>query len=228
MESTDDKDEVNAMDYQAVLFDFDYTLGDATASIYGGFCYGFEKMGLPKPRMEAVRETVGYILEDGFTILTGERDEARRAEFRRWFQEKVEGRQAEMTRLFPGAAELLRALHAQGIKVGVVTSKRRTTLHEILSRYELLELMTATVGGETVTRPKPDPEGLLGALETMGVERGRALYCGDTTIDAATGQNAGVDFSAVLNGTTPAAAFEAYPHVHIAPDLPELKRWLGV
>ena len=82
------------MDYQAVLFDFDYTLGDATASIYGGFCYGFEKMGLPKPRMEAVRETVGYILEDGFTILTGERDEARRAEFRRWFQEKVEGRQA--------------------------------------------------------------------------------------------------------------------------------------
>lgn len=216
------------MDYQAILFDFDYTLGDATASIYEGFCYGFEQMGLPKPEIGAVRETVGYILEDGFTILTGEKDSARRAEFRRWFQEKVEGRQAEMTRLFPGAAELLQALHDRGVKLGVVTSKRRSTLQDILRRYELLELMTVTVGGETVKRPKPDPEGLLGAIGTLGVDKGKALYCGDTTIDAATGQNAGVDFSAVLNGTTPASAFEAYPHVHIAPDLLELKLWLGV
>ena len=216
------------MNYQAVLFDFDYTLGDATASIYEGFCYGFEKMGLPRPQVEAVRETVGYILEDGFTILTGEKEPERRAEFRRWFQEKVEGRQAEMTKLLPGAAELLRALHDRGVKVGVVTSKRRTTLQDILRRYELLELMAVTVGGESVKRPKPDPEGLLGAVETMGLDKRAVLYCGDTTIDAATGQNAGVDFSAVLNGTTPAAAFEPYPHVHIAPDLPELKRWLGV
>jgi len=49
------------MKYQAVLFDFDYTLGDATASIYEGYCHGFEKMGYPKPDLEAVRRTVGYI-----------------------------------------------------------------------------------------------------------------------------------------------------------------------
>ena len=36
------------MEYQAVLFDFDYTLGDATESIYEGHCYAFEKMGYPK------------------------------------------------------------------------------------------------------------------------------------------------------------------------------------
>ena len=216
------------MNYKAVFFDFDYTLGDATASIYEGYLYGFEKMGLPAPELEAVRQTVGYILEDGFTMLTGQDDPARRAEFRRWFQEKVEGRQAEKTVLFPGAAELLRTLHAGGVKVGVVTSKRTSTLREILQHNGLLELMSVTVGGEMVKRPKPDPEGLLGALETMGVERADVLYCGDTIIDAATGQGAGVDFSAVLNGTTPASAFEAYPHVHIAPDLPELKTWLGV
>ncbi len=38
----------------------------------------------------------------------------------------------------------------------------------------------------------------------MGADRGEVLYCGDTTIDAATAQNGGVDFAAVLNGTTPA------------------------
>lgn len=216
------------MDYQAVLFDFDYTLGDATDSIYEGFCYGFEKMGLERPDREAVRQTVGHILEDEFTMVTGETDPHRRTEFRRWFQEKVEGRQAELTLLFPGAEELLHALHDRGVKLGVVTSKRCTTLRDILRRYDLLELMDFTVGGEMVQAPKPDPEGLNRGIAAVGVDKNWVLYCGDTTIDAATAQNAGVPFAAVLNGTTPAENFKAFPCVHIAPDLVELKRWLGV
>ena len=216
------------MKYKAALFDFDYTLGDATASIFEGYCYGFEKMGYPQPELEAVRHTVGYILEDGFTMITGETDEAKRQEFRAWFQKKVEGRQAELTKLFPGAEELLRSLHAQGVKVGVVTSKRATTLRDILRRYELLDLMDVTIGGEMVTLPKPDPEGLDTAIKEMGVTKDEVLYCGDTVIDAGTARNAGVDFSAVLNGTTPRADFEEFPYVHIAPDLVELKSWLGV
>lgn len=216
------------MKYQAVAFDFDYTLGDATASIYEGYCYGFEKMGCPPPDREAVRHTVGYILEDGFTMLTGEDSPEKRQEFRAWFQKKVEGRQAEMTELFPGAEELLHAIHARGMKLGVVTSKRVTTLKDILRRFKLLEWMDFTIGGEMVKLPKPDPEGLNAAIAAIGVDKSRVLYCGDTIIDAATAQNAGVDFAAVLNGTTPAEDFEGFPHVHIAPDLVELKSWLGV
>ena len=216
------------MKYKAALFDFDYTLGDATASIYAGSCHGFEKMGYPKPDLEAVRRTVGYILEDGFTMITGEADQAKRKEFRGWFQEQVEGRQAQLTKLFPGAEELLHALHDRGIKLGVVTSKRATTLRDILGRYELLELMDFTIGGEMVKSPKPDPEGLNRAIEAVGADRGEVLYCGDTTIDAATAQNGGVDFAAVLNGTTPAEDFGAYPCVHVAPDLLELKSWRGL
>ena len=216
------------MKYKAALFDFDYTLGDATDSIYEGYCYGFERMGYPQPGLEEVRRTVGHILEDGFTMITGVAEEDKRREFRGWFQEKVEGRQAELTKLFPGAEELLHALHDRGIKLGVVTSKRATTLRDILGRYELLELMDFTIGGEMVKSPKPDPEGLNRAIEAVGADRGEVLYCGDTTIDAATAQNGGVDFAAVLNGTTPAEDFGAYPCVHVAPDLLELKSWLGL
>lgn len=216
------------MKYEAVLFDFDYTLGDATASIYEGYCHGFEKMGYPKPDLEAVRRTVGYILEDGFTMITGNADPEKKKEFRGWFQQQVEGRQAELTKLFPGAEELLRTLHDRGVKVGIVTSKRVTTLRDILRRFELLDGMDFTIGGEMVTLPKPDPEGLNAAISHLGVDRDRVLYCGDTTIDAATAKNAGVDFCAVLNGTTPAEDFETYPYVHISPDLPELKTWLGI
>lgn len=216
------------MRYRAVLFDFDYTLGDATASIYEGFCYAFEKMGLPRPDREAIRRTVGHILEDEFTMVTGETDPERRAEFRRWFQEKVQGRQAQLTVLFPGAAELVRALRDAGVRTGIVTSKRHTTLKEILDRFELLEALDFTIGSELVSAPKPDPEGLQKGIQVLGVDKARVLYCGDTTIDAATARNAGVDFAAVLNGTTGAEDFGAFPSVHIASDLIELRDWLGV
>ena len=37
------------MVYPAVLFDFDYTLGDATDAIVAGFAAGFAALGLPEP-----------------------------------------------------------------------------------------------------------------------------------------------------------------------------------
>lgn len=216
------------MDYQAVLFDFDYTLGDATPSIYEGFLYGFEKMGYPSPSLEAVRQTIGLMLEDAFTSLTGEASPDKRNAFRRFFHDKVGNSQAEKTTLFPGAAELICALCDEGVQVGVVSSKRSTTLRQILSRFGLLERMGYVTGGELVRRPKPDPEGLNAGITALDVPKKAVLYCGDTVIDAETAQNAGVDFAAVLNGTTPVEAFAPYPHVYAAKDLPSLARWLGL
>ena len=216
------------MRYDAVLFDFDYTLGDATVSIYDGFCFGFARMGYPKPELEAVRATVGHILQDEFTMLTGNDDPEDRETFRRIFREHTVPTQPEKTKMCPGAEALLRGLKAAGVKVGIVTSKNKTTLESILAHKGLLELMDFTIGGNLVSRPKPDPEGLNLAVSTLGVEKSATLFCGDTVIDAGTAQIAGVDFAAVLNGTTGAEAFEDFPHVFIAEDLPALQAYLGL
>ena len=70
------------MNFKAVFFDFDYTLADGTEAIVAGFRYAFGRMGLPEPTEEAIRPTIGMVLEDEFTFLSGEADPARRAEFR--------------------------------------------------------------------------------------------------------------------------------------------------
>ena len=82
------------------------------------------------------------------------------------------------------------------------------------------------IGSDRVKRHKPDPEGLLAAMSRLGAGPEETLFCGDTVLDAGAAQNAGTEFAAVLNGTTPASAFREWPHVHIAPDLWDLKRWL--
>ena len=79
--------------YRAVCFDFDYTLADATDSIVAGFQHGFTKMGWPAPDRETVRGTIGYLLEDAYTMLTGDSDPARRAQFFwRWPRSASAGR----------------------------------------------------------------------------------------------------------------------------------------
>ena len=214
--------------FQAVCFDFDYTLGDCTESIVAGFVHGLTGLGWPAPGREAVRATVGYLLEDAYTMLTGDDDPERQARFRALFSEVAVERQREETTLFPGAAELLRGLKEQGVKAAIVSTKRGDTIEIILKRLGLADTVELVIGSADVKRHKPDPEGLLAAMERLGVKPEDTLFCGDTVLDAGAAQNAGCHFAAVLNGTTPAGDFAPFPADHISPDLWDLIRWLGL
>ena len=118
--------------YCAICFDFDYTLGDSTDSIVAGFQYGFAQLGKPIPDRETVRGTIGYLLEDAYTLLTGDEDEAHKARFRAYFLEVAKPRQREETTLFAGAEELTvrnvslrQAGGGQPIARGITFSVRR-------------------------------------------------------------------------------------------------------
>lgn len=97
------------MDYKAVIFDFDYTLGDATDAIVAGFVQGFTAMGYPAPEREAVRRTVGMELEKAFTHLTGDGTPEAGARFRALFSEVARPIQQKGVPLCAGAKELLLA-----------------------------------------------------------------------------------------------------------------------
>ena len=224
------------MHYQGVFFDFDYTLGDSTVPILRGYQEGFQALGWPAPTLEQVRPTIGMTLMEGYKRLTGDEDPDHADEFYHQFQLSVgelageEGHRimVEDSRLLPGAVETLTALKLRGVAVAIVSTKLAVTIREIFQHNHADDLLDLIVGGKDVARNKPDPEGLQLAMGRLGLEPGQVLFCGDTVIDAQAAQSAGVDFCAVLNGTTPREAFDAYPHVHIAKDLWDVKAWLGV
>ena len=223
------------MKYQGVFFDFDYTLGDSTIPIAIGYQKGFEALGWPPPTVEQVRGTIGMTLAEGYERLTGDPDEEKKTAFYHLFRAAVgeeEGGTGDLrvmveeTRLFPGAVELLADLKTRGVKLAIVSTKPRMTIERILAWRELSHLPDLIVGDEDVERYKPDPEGLNLAMARLGLTKEQVLFCGDTVIDAEAAGRAGVDFCAVLNGTTPREAFGDYPHVHIAEDLDDLHRRL--
>ena len=214
--------------FKAVCFDFDYTLADCTDSIVAGFQHGLTGLGWPAPDREAVRRTIGFLLEDAYSMLTGDLDPERQARFRALFSEVAVERQRQETVLLPGGEELLRGLKERGVRIAIVSTKRGDTIEMILNRLGIADTVDLVVGSADVVRHKPDPEGLLSALGQLGVEPGDALFCGDTVLDAGAAKNAGTHFAAVLGGTTQAEAFARFSPDHISPDLWDLARWLEV
>ena len=192
------------MNFKAVFFD-----SDGTEAIVAGFRYAFGRMGLPEPTEEAIRPTIGMVLEDEFTFLSGEADPARRAEFRQLYTEKAGPMHVSVTRLFPGALELLTALKRRGIPTGIVSTKKTATIRDVAEARGITPLLSSILGGDQVSAPKPDPEGLLASL---------------------TARRAGTHFCAVLNGTTTFEEFQTrrIPCDHVAGDLWDLKQWLGL
>ena len=57
---------------QAVIFDFDYTLGDSTEGIVQSVNYALAKLGAGQSEAEEIRKTIGLSLHDTYQVLTGD------------------------------------------------------------------------------------------------------------------------------------------------------------
>ncbi|MGY4541990.1 beta-phosphoglucomutase [Arthrobacter sp. UYNi723] len=70
----------------------------------------------------------------------------------------------------PAACELVRALHAAGLKLAVVTGASRPQVLPALERAGLLDLFGVVVTDEDVSEGKPHPEGFQRAAAALGLE----------------------------------------------------------
>ena len=210
------------MSYQVYLFDFDYTLADSSRGITLCFRHVLERNGYASVTDEAIRRTIGKTLEESFSILTGVTDPDRLAAFKAEYRREADVYMTPNTRLFPETLRVLRTLKERGAKIGIISTKYRFRIHDTMDQHLPADFLDIVVGGEDVSRAKPDPEGLLYAIRQLGVKKKRVLYIGDSTVDAETAQAAGVDFAGVTHGVTTADELAAYPHRRIMDSLTEL------
>ena len=98
----------------------------------------------------------------------------------------------------------------------------------MLRRDGLDRRFEVIIGGEDVEELKPDPTGLLWAVDALSTPRERCLYVGDSVTDAETARRAGVPFVAVLSGVTERKAFEDFEPVMVLESAGELPALLEV
>ncbi|ETW97780.1 HAD family hydrolase [Candidatus Entotheonella palauensis] len=211
----------------AVVFDFDYTLADSSAGILECIDYALQQMSLPSAPESRMRESIGLTLPKTLTFLTGNEDPGTGAEFTRLFVEHADRIMADHTVLYETAPQVITALRAAGLPLGIVSTKYRYRIEGILRREALLEHFDIIVGGEDVTDHKPHPISLQQALRHLSCPPAHAVYIGDHSVDAEAAGRAGVPFVAVLTGTSGRHHFDTAQCLGILDDLSALPSLLG-
>jgi phosphoglycolate phosphatase len=214
------------MQTRAILFDFDYTLADSSRGAIDCIGYALDQLGFPPVPDEMACRTIGLSLPDTLAALVGPQPAEVSADFARLFVEQADRVTVDKTVLLPHVREMVVRLRAQGLVLGIVSTKYRRRIEAILRREELRAPFAVIVGGEDVAAHKPDPVSLLLAMAQLGVGPGEALYVGDSVTDAKAAKRAGLFFAAVLSGATPREAFSAYDARVVVRGLVELGDWI--
>jgi pyrophosphatase PpaX len=183
---------------RAALFDFDGTLVDTTELIYQSMRHATgEILEKDLPR-EILLANVGQPLPRQMELIDAERAEALLESYRLHNEEHHDA----LIQEFPGVEDSLARLRSAGVRVAVVTSKRRFSVEMALKNFPGLgEVVDQFVTMEDTAEHKPHPAPLLKGLEFLGgVPPQEAAYVGDSPFDVAAAKAAGTTSVAVSWG----------------------------
>lgn len=120
---------------------------------------------------------------------------------------------------FPGVAEALAALAADGVAMAICSNKPQHLCEKILADLALARHFVAIIGARPDLPRKPAPNAARLALTALGAEPEHALYVGDSPVDVATAQAAGVRLALIAWGYGIDAARATAPDAPVLPHL---------
>jgi phosphoglycolate phosphatase len=167
--------------FTTILFDLDGTIIDSAPGITATLAYTFETMGLPVPPPAELLAYVGPPILDSFRdragMSLGEAAEAL-AIYRPRYLESG----ALDSSVFPGVAEVVRAVHAAGIPMSLATSKPETPATLMLSHFGLLhefDIITGASDDEVRSSKEDVVAEALVRLAAFGADLSRPVLVGD-------------------------------------------------
>jgi pyrophosphatase PpaX len=173
----------------AILFDLDGTLVDTVPFILAAVRHAFEGYG-SCPTDAQWLDGIGTPLRVQLASFARGPDDVEPllARYRAYWIAHHD----RMTRLFPGAMDVVVELASRGHPLGIVTAKTEEGAIRTLRHTGLLRHLGAIVGADTCPRCKPDPAPVRVALARLGRAPGEALLVGDSIHDVVAAREAGV------------------------------------
>lgn len=168
------------------VFDFDGTLMDTEPAIMASYEHVFRVYAsvedfTPERRIKVLGPALDVMMAEFFP----DRDPWECVnEYRKYQRENLR----DLIRPMDGALEMLAKLSAMGIPCAVVSTRYYNSLKELMDMNHMTGFMQVILGNDSVTKGKPDPEGILKAQEALDVSR--AVYVGDSVMDIQAGRNA--------------------------------------
>jgi len=184
---------VSSKRLEAVLFDMDGVLIDATEWHFDALNESLRIFGLTISRDDHVRKFNGLSTKKKLEILTEETGLPLE------LHDVIEAVKQDRTlriaaqKCFPIVAHqvLITRLKDNGLKVGLVTNSIRKTTEFMLEYAGLLQFMDVVVTNEDVTEGKPSPAGYLLAMKTLDISPENCVVIEDGDYGITAAQSAG-------------------------------------
>lgn len=213
---------MSSLRWQTIFFDLDGTLANTIPLIVASYQHAFREVrGVEiedaRARAWIGRPLLGALLEE---------DPERGHELDRTYREWNLANTARLIERYAGVPEMLATLTSAGAHVHVVTSKRRDTARLALAGVGIDHLIDVAGALEDTTKHKPDPEPLLAAARSLGIDPTTAVYVGDATVDMLAARAAGMPGIAVTWGAGERDALAATAPETVVDSVGELTAYL--
>ena len=184
----------------AILFDLDGTLLNSGLTFHKIVNQLKKEINQEEVPFEKVRKYssrgASLILKNSFP----EADEAQLEDLKKSFLERYFEFMLDDICLYDGVVELIDFLANESIPWGIVTNKSEKYTRPIIEKLKWHELTNAVICPENVSKAKPDPEGIIKALNLLNASNSESYYVGDHKRDIETGKNANVKTVACTYG----------------------------
>lgn len=210
--------------FDLIVFDWDGTLMDSTATIVNCIQLAAKDLGLPMPSESAASYVIGLSLAEAMQAAMPGIDPKYYPRMVERYRYHYLAKDHELP-LFDGVREMLSDLANEGYFLAVATGKSRVGLSRALHTAKLTSLFDATRCSDE-TFSKPHPAMLQELTRELGQDMRRTLMIGDTTHDLLMASNAGAAGIAVEYGAHDAEALNELQPLFSAKSVKELHAWL--
>lgn len=189
------------MRLRAVLFDMDGTLLDS-APDFIAICQAMRvERGLEPIAEKLIRDQVSGGARAMVSVTFGlDPQDAEFEPLRLEFLDRYQRHCAVLTRPFDGINELLDDIEQAKLIWGVVTNKPLRFAEPIMQQLGLAKRSAILICPDHVKNSKPDPEPMILACKTLGLNPASVLFVGDDLRDIESGRAAGTKTAAVTYG----------------------------
>lgn len=208
---------------ELIIFDFDGTLADTTATILRTYRMAIDELGAESRTDDECKATIGVPLREGFRQLYPQYSEAELDRCVTTYRRIFNANKANLVpELYPGVRETLEKLSQMGIQMSVASSRSRESLVEFCDDNNITHYFSLILGADDVAHAKPDPEPVLITLNRLGKSADRAMMVGDMPVDIAMGSSAGCRTVGVTYGNSSRLNLEEAGATYIIDSFPEL------
>ena len=183
-----------------VLFDLDGTLVDSAIDLLNAINELARREGHAPTTLAKLRPVVSKGARAMLAIAFPDYDEARREAIRQPFLDIYEAAVSEHSTPFYGVGEVLAEIEAAGSRWGIVSNKPHYLCVGVVRAMGWESRCAVLLGGDSLPKRKPDPDQLLHACATCGIDAAQAVYVGDDERDIVAARNAGMKSVAALWG----------------------------